>query len=284
MFLEVSAAGESPVRDAAISSEMCVGGVHLQPTFWKAVTWWQRKTAGWHGSGERLITAQKDPMWWSAASVDDAGRCESKGGKGCSGSLLQLRAPSLQTHNPPITLLRYTYRRASPPSLLSQNTQKRGENQSPHKKSRWEYIIWSEKQFVLAIYCLCAKVISLSSSISAGSSYGVGGGHYTTWLQNLHRPLQRPGSLSERNPRWADWCQIMFWLRLDDKKKIPHPLSDGTLQELMSCRACIYAKRRRWSLRSAANIKLYVMYETSGYHRCSSSNRKCDCVWFRAAL
>lgn len=131
----------------------------------------------------------------------DAGRCESKREKGCSGSLLQLRAPSLQTHNPPITLLRYTYRRASPPSLLSQNTQKRGENQSPHKKSRWEYIIWSEKQFVLAIYCLCAKVISLSSSISAGSSDGVGGGHYTTWLQNLHRPLQRPGSLSERNPR-----------------------------------------------------------------------------------
>lgn len=131
----------------------------------------------------------------------DAGRCESKREKGCSGSLLQLRAPSLQTHNPPITLLRYTYRRASPPSLLSQNTQKRGENQSPHKKSRWEYIIWSEKQFVLAIYCLCAKVISLSSSISAGSSDGVGGGHYTTWLQNLHRPLQRPGSLSERSPR-----------------------------------------------------------------------------------
>lgn len=125
-------------------------------------------------------------------------------------------ALSQQTHNPPITLFQYTYRRALPPSLLSYNTQKRGENHSPHKKSRWEYIIWSEKQFVLAIYCLCAKVISLSSSISAGSSYWVGGGHYTTWLQNLHKPLQRARSLSEWNPLWYRLCQIVFWLRLDD--------------------------------------------------------------------
>lgn len=50
------------------------------------------------------------------------------------------------------------------------------------------------------------KWFPLSSSVSAGSSYWVGGGHYTTWLQNLHRPL-RKAKLIERP------CQIVFWLR-----------------------------------------------------------------------
>ncbi|MEQ2202273.1 hypothetical protein XENOCAPTIV_004997 [Xenoophorus captivus] len=88
-------------------------------------------------------------------SVDDADRCKSNRN---SSFLLQLGA--LLHHSKhtilPITLFQYTYRHASPPSLV---TQKRGEKQSPHKKSRWEYIIWSEKQFVLVISCLCAKVI-----------------------------------------------------------------------------------------------------------------------------
>lgn len=119
-------------------------------------------------------------------------------------------------HNSPITLFQYTYRKKRFASLLSHNTQKRGEKQSPRKKSRWEYIIWSEKQLVLAIYCLCVKVIPLCSSVSVGSSYCVGGGHYTTWLQNLHRPLQRPGSLSDWKPQSWRLGQIVFWLRWGD--------------------------------------------------------------------
>ncbi len=216
------------------------------------------KKGDWHG--ESLITGQKDPMWRSlqiaaTSSVQawtvlvEANRTENATTAPSSSSGLWLYH-SKRTIHPSIAQLQYTYRHAFPPSLLSQNTQKRGENRSPHKKSRWEYIIWSEKQFVLAISCLCAKVISLSSCISAGSSYWVGGGHYTTWLQNLHRPLQRPGSLSERNPQRGSLCQIMFWLRLDDNS--PHWFYDGALWELASCRACVYAK---------AEVELAICYE-----------------------
>lgn len=74
-------------------------------------------------------------------------------------------------------------------------------------------------KLVLAIYSLCVAVIPLSSSISAGSSYGVGGGHYTTWLQNLHRPLQRPGSRSAWKPQSWRPGQIVFWLRRRDNNK-----------------------------------------------------------------
>lgn len=107
-------------------------------------------------------------------SADDAGRCKSNGKAtlaDSSSSGLCLFTANTQSiyHSAPAHL--QTCFASFPPSLLSHNTQKQGENQNPHKKSRWEYIIWSEKQFVLAIYCLCAKVISLSSSISAGSSY-----------------------------------------------------------------------------------------------------------------
>lgn len=169
--------------------------------------------------------------------------------KSYNGWLLQLKAlliHSKHTIHPSLCSSTPTDMLCLPPSCHT--THKQGENQNPHKKSRWEYIIWSEKQFVLAIYCLCAKVISLSSSISAGSSYWVGGGHYTTWLQNLHRPLQRPGSLSARDPRWGRLCQIMFWLRLDDNN-IP-----GFMMAPWACtsyRTCIYAK---------AEVELYLLW------------------------
>lgn len=205
-------------------------------------------------------------MWWSLqTAVNSSVRARATLVDANQTGMLQWLTPPAQssafsqkTHNPPIALLQYTYRRALPPSLLSHNTQKRGENQSPHKKSRWEYIIWSEKQLVLAISCLCAKVISLSSSISAGSSYWVGGGHYTTWLQNLHRPLQRPGSLSERNPRWGRPCQIMFWLRLDDNNP---PGFMMALSECLHPAEHAFMQRRRWSLQSVMHIKLYVMFK-----------------------
>lgn len=222
MFLEVHLGSQRQrFHLKLMENTLCVGG--LQLTFWKAIACCWRKQWG-------------DAVMLRVQSVAKKTRCDGHCELRLSRvqprtplvranqtvTLQQLTPPaqcsalSQQKHNPPITLFQYTYRRALPPSLLSYNTQKRGENHSPHKKSRWEYIIWSEKQFVLAIYCLCAKVISLSSSISAGSSYWVGGGHYTTWLQNLHKPLQRARSLSEWNPLWYRLCQIVFWLRLDD--------------------------------------------------------------------
>ena len=65
----------------------------------------------------------------------------------------------------------------------------------PHKESRWEYIIWREKQLILTISRLCAQVISPSSS------YRVGGGVTQPGFKNLHRPLQNAGRVSGRDPR-----------------------------------------------------------------------------------
>lgn len=160
--------------------------------------------------------------------------------------------------------------------LVTQHTKKRGENQSPHKKSRWEYIIWSEKQFVLAISCLFAKVISLSSSISAGSSYWVGGGHYTTWLQNLHRPLQR-GHWAREIHAEADCARSCFdWDRMITIPPVLwwHSLRAYILQSMHSCKggggACdlLWTSNCMWCLKSC-------------YHQ-YSSNEKCYSVWFRA--
>lgn len=81
-------------------------------------------------------------------SADDAARCKfnrnvTAAHSSSSGSALsQQKKKKKKTIHPSIPLFQYTYRHALPPSLLSHNTQKRGENQSPHKKSRWEYIIW----------------------------------------------------------------------------------------------------------------------------------------------
>lgn len=176
------------------------------------VTWRRREFNHWPKKTRRDDHCGEWYSHFIGGSADGAGRCKSKRNattfQSSSSGLCFITA---NTQSAPAHLQTCF---ASLP-LVTQHTEQ-GENQSPHKKSRWEYIIWSEKQFVLAISCLCAEVISLSSSISAGNSYWVGGGHYTTWLQNLHRPLQRPGSLSERNPRWGRLCQIMFWLRLDD--------------------------------------------------------------------
>lgn len=195
------------------SNTLCVGGLHLQLTFWKAITCWQRKQQGDMAMLRVQSLAKKNRCdspcelqslyLWKRWRLVDGLQTET-----LECSLLQFRALLYHSKNT-ITLFQYTYRHALPPSLLSHNTQKRGENQSPHKKSRWEYIIWSEKQFAMAISCLCTKVISQSSGISAGSSYWVGVGHYTTWLQNLHRPLQRQGSLSEWNPEWCTHCVLI---------------------------------------------------------------------------
>lgn len=202
-----------------------------------------RITAGWQGDADSLITGWKDPMRWNrvTASVQawmmlvNASQREIRAHSSSSGFWF-ITANTRSTHHSVPVHLQTCF--ASLP-LVTLHTKKRGENQSPHKKSRWEYIIRSEKQFVLAISCLCAKVIPLSSSISAGSSYWVGGGHYTTWLQNLHRPLQRPGSLSEWNPRWCRLCQIVFWLRLSDNGN-PLPTFPGFIVPLSYILQSIY--------------------------------------------
>lgn len=163
----------------------------------------------WH---RRYDLLNEDLKWlYDAVKASVQARTNSDGWKSNSNnsSLLQLQGfvlSQLCSSTPTEKKPRFA-------SLLSHNTQKRGEKQSPRKKSRWEYIIWSEKQLVLDIYCLCVKMIPTSSSVSAGSSYWVGGGHYTTWLQILHRPLQRSGSLSDWKPQSWTLGQSEFWLK-----------------------------------------------------------------------
>lgn len=99
-----------------------------------------KKTAGRCGDVKSSIGGQKDPMWrslWTAAVSCVQPRTPLVRANQTV-TLQQLTPPaqgsalSQQTHNPPIILFQYTYRRALPPSLLSYNTQKKEVRTTAH--------------------------------------------------------------------------------------------------------------------------------------------------------
>lgn len=137
MFSNVSAAGGSPGKEykAAISPEAHVkhtvcGRTAPPADLLESCHFLVQKTAGWHGDGESSITGRKRPdamiavngivtsLVGARTAPVDANQTEMlrRSTPPAQGSAL-----SQQTHN----LLQYTYRRASPPSLLSHNTQNR---------------------------------------------------------------------------------------------------------------------------------------------------------------
>lgn len=154
---------------------------------------------------------------------------------------------SHQMHHPPIAPLQYTYRRASPPSLPPSCHRAHSENLSPHKKSRWEYIIWSEKQFVLAISCLCAKVISPPGAAAYQRAAA------TEWVVGITQPGFRTytghSKWPERNPRSVPGsCFDWEWM-----------IKNPSLVLWWHSAEHIFTQRRRLSLRSVYDIKLYAM-------------------------
>lgn len=83
--------------------------------------------------------------------------------------LQSITPPFHHTNDLPTAQIQNTYRHDSlPPSC--HRTHSNAASESPHQRSRWEYIIWSEKQLVLTISAACAgaEVISPSSRTSAG--------------------------------------------------------------------------------------------------------------------
>lgn len=191
------------------SNTPCVGGLHLQLTFWKAVTCWQRKNSGVTWQQREFKRWPKRPNMKATvdfghiiyASEDDASQRKSNRNATMahsSSSGLHLFIPSntpsthrsapvhLQTCLPSLPLVtEHTARTRAHIRRAGGSTLSAVRNNS----------FWPSPACAL-------KWSPWVAAYQRGRSYRVGGGHYTTWLQNLHRPLQRPGSLSERNPRF----------------------------------------------------------------------------------
>lgn len=144
MFLGDCAAGGIQVREyeAAISPEAHVkhtvcGRTAPPADLLESCHLLAKKNSGvtrqWREFNHRR---KKGPLWWSLwiVATSSVRAWTTPVDTNQTETLQHLTPPatgsalSQQTHNPPIALLQYTYRHASPPSLLSQNTQ----------KTRWE--------------------------------------------------------------------------------------------------------------------------------------------------
>lgn len=248
------------------SNSPCVGGVHLQPTFWKAVTWWQRKTAGWHGSGEGLITAQKDPVWWSTAMLVDANRSEKKAAAALSSSsglhhCKHTIRPSLCSGTPTDELL-------LPPSC--HRTHKNEVRTRAHIRRAGGSTLSGVRNNSFWPSTACALkwspwVAAYQRAAAMEWVVGITQPGFRTYTGHSKGPAHWAREI-HGEPTGARSCFDWDWMI----KNPPPPFwwHSPTAYVLQSMHLC---KRRRWSLQSAANIKLYVMYENSRYRRCSSS-------------